>query len=265
MIRLEFPPAREGMRLARVPSRLFTELRLWQPGGTAAYTTDDAESAAVILHGTFDLVGNGTAWPARGARRTEYEGRPMAVFLPPRADFHAAGPVGEIAIVAARQLARAEQPVGRAALSHKPLLPMAGSGKAFDPTSGEWRPAETFPTAAESLPPRRMQQLRVGALTVERVLAPDYKAATLSIDEVVLPMGAELHLGAIEGRPPASEVLLLLRSEGQLSLRDAATGTAHHAPTAVEHAWLLSADEFATTSLRADTGRGYVLIAYAGK
>jgi hypothetical protein len=265
MIRLEFPPAIAGTRLARVPGRLITELRLWQPGGSAAYTTGDAESAAVILHGTFDLVGNGTAWPARGARRTEYDGRPMAVFLPPRADCRADGPVGEIAIVAARQLVKVEDPQGRAALSHKPLLPMAGSGKAFDPTSGEWRPAETFPTAAESLPPRRMQQLRVGAVTVERVLAADYKAATLSIDEAVLPPGTELQLGAIDGRPPAQEVLLLLRTEGQLSLGDAVTGAVQHAPTELEHAWLLSADEFAATRLRADRGRGYVLIAYAGK
>lgn len=265
MIRLEFQTAIAGARLARVPGQLFTELRLWQPGGTAAYTTDDVESAAVILHGTFDLVGNGTAWPARGARRTEYEGRPMAVFLPPRADCSANGPVGEIAIVAARQPTKVELPAGRAALSQKPLLPMAGSGKAFDPSSGEWRPAETFPTAAESLPPRRMQQLPVGALTVERVLAPDYKAATLSVDEVVLPAGAELQLGAIPGCPPAREVLLLLRTEGQLSLVEANSGHVHHAPPEPEHAWLLSPAEFAATSLRADRGRGYALIAYAGK
>ncbi len=265
MIRLEFPPAIAGTRLARVPGQWLTELRLWQPGGHAAYTTAEVESAAVLLHGTFDLVGNDTAWPARGARRTEYEGRPMAVFLPPRAEFAASGPVGEIAIVAARQPAKVEEPAGRAALSHKPLLPMAGSGKAFDPGTGEWRPAETFPTAAESLPPRRMQQFRIGAMTVERVLAPDYKAATLSIDELVLPAGTDLTLGTIPERPPATEVLLLLRTEGQLSLADATTGTVHHHPPEAEHAWLLSAAEFAALRLRAEVGRGYALIAYAGK
>ena len=44
MIRLEFPPAQQGTRIARIPGRLLTELRLWQPGGEAAYVTDDVDS-----------------------------------------------------------------------------------------------------------------------------------------------------------------------------------------------------------------------------
>ncbi|MFM1871016.1 MAG: hypothetical protein RL398_438 [Planctomycetota bacterium] len=258
MIRLEFPPAQQGTRIARIPGRLLTELRLWQPGGEAAYVTDDVESAAVLLHGTFDLFGNGTAWPARGARTTELLGRPMAVFLPPKADFRAHGPVGEIAVVAARRPDPEPEAAGREALSRKPLLPLAGSGKAFDPGSGEWKPAETFPTAAESLPPRRMTQHKVGDVVVERVFAPDYKAAVLSVDEAVLPPGASLALAAIPGRPPALEAMVLVRSEGLARIGD-------RPAEGGEYAWLLDAGEIEATTITAVEGRCYVLVAYAGK
>ncbi|MCA8966482.1 MAG: 5-deoxy-glucuronate isomerase [Planctomycetes bacterium] len=242
-----------------VGGRWFTELRLWRPRGEARYVTGDAESAAVLLRGTFDLVGGGTAWPARGARTTEFEGRPMAVFLPPRTEFGAHHGDGEILVVAARQPAAEPEPEGRAALSRKPLLPLAGSGKAFDPGTGEWRPAETFPTSAESLPPRRMQRLPVGDVTVERVFAPDYKAATLSLDEAVLPAGASLDLRAIPGRPLADEVLLFVRPRGTAQVR----GGEQVLDVAQDTALLVAAgEELAVTALG---DMAYVVIAYAGK
>ncbi len=239
--------------------RWFTELRLWRPRGEAAYTTGDAESAAVLLRGTFDLVGGGTAWPARGARTSEFEGRPMAVFLPPRTGFGAHNGDGEILVVAARQPQAAPEPEGRAALSRKPLLPLAGSGKAFDPGTGEWRPAETFPTSAESLPPRRMQRLPVGDVTVERVFAPDYKAATLSLDEVVLAAGSSLDLRTIPGRPLADEILLFVRPRGVAQVRCGEQVRACAQDTAL----LVAAGE--DLDVTADGDAAYVVIAYAGK
>lgn len=194
-------------------TRWLAHAQLWSPAERDAITTDDVETAAIVLAGTFDLVGGTTAWPARGARRTPFEGRPMAVFLPPRTTFRADGGRGEILLLAARQSASRPAADGREGLAHKPLLPLAGSGKAFDPTTGEWLPAEAFPSSPESLPPRRMQRLAAGGVTVERVLAPDYKAATLSVDEAVVPAGGELRLDAIPALPPHDELLVFVRGQ----------------------------------------------------
>lgn len=195
-------------------ARWCAHVQVWRPGDPDLVTTGEVETAAILLAGTFDLIGGSTQWPARGARATPLQGRPMAVFLPPRTEFRTRNGSGEILLFAARQPAARPEPEGRAALAAKPLLPLAGSGKSFDPTTGEWLPAESFPTAAESLPPRRMQRLPVGAVTVERVLAPDYKAATLSVDEAVVPAGATLRVRDIPGRPRASEVMVFVRDDG---------------------------------------------------
>jgi hypothetical protein len=56
-----------------------------------------------------------------------------------------------------------------------------------------------------------MQRLPVGDVIVERVLAADYKAATLSVDEAVMPAGATLRVRDIPGRPRAAEVLVFER------------------------------------------------------
>jgi len=193
--------------------RWLRRVRRWRPHDPDSVTTGDVEAAVILLAGTFDLIGGTTAWPARGARRTPFEGRPMAVFLPKHTEFRTQNGTGEILLVEAAQPAVREEPTGRDAFAKKPLLPMAGSGKSFDPNSGEWKPAETFPTAAESLPPRRFQRIPVGACIVERVFAPDYKAATLSIDEVVVPAGAALRVAEIPGRPRCDEVGVFVRDE----------------------------------------------------
>lgn len=195
----------------------------WRPRDPDTITTGEHEVAAILLSGTFDLVGGTTAWPARGARQTPFAGRPMAVFLPKHTPLRTTNGNGEILLVAARQPAAREEPQGRAALAHKPLLPLAGSGKAFDPHRGEWLPAETFPTAPESLPPRRFERLTVGAVTVERVFAPDYKAGTLAADEVVVPAGASLAVAAIPGRSRHDELLVFARSDGAAQVQVAGT------------------------------------------
>jgi hypothetical protein len=205
-------------RGATLPAcRWFTALRVLAVDGPMQVETGDEESCALLLAGTFDLAAGGTRWPSRGARSDPLGGRPVAVFLPPRCRFAVDAGRGEILLVSARQPPVAAPPAGRAALSRSPLLPLAGSGKAFDPGTGEWRPAETFATAAESLPPRRIERLAVGAATVDRVFAAGYKAATLTVDELALPAGASLRLRDLP-LPDASECLLFARTAGQLTV-----------------------------------------------
>jgi len=230
-------------------ARWLRHVHLWRPADPDTVTTGDVETAVVLLAGTFDLIGGSTAWPARGARKTPFEGRPMAVFLPPKTPFRTQNGNGEILLVAATQPVVREEATGRDALAKKPLLQLAGSGKSFDPTSGEWKPAETFPTAPESLPPRRFERIPVGACVVERMFAPDYKAATLSVDEVVVPKGATLRVAEIPGRPRCDEVAMFVREgDGQRGDRvEIVRG---------------NGDDVVITATNAPV---YVVLAYAGK
>ena len=150
---------------------------------------------------------------------------------------------------------------GRESLSQKPLLPLAGSGKAYDPQTGEWRPAETFATSPESLPPRRFTRLPVGDLTIERVFAPDYKAATLSVDEVTVAAGARLSVAAVPSLPRCDELLLFVRPEQQATIAHAG---ASHSITSDTAMWLPASD-IDDLAVVAPQGAAYVVIAYAGK
>lgn len=247
-----------GRRALLPASCHFTRAEVMAVSGQGTVTIGDEECCALVLSGTFDLRSGSTAWPSRGTRREPHDGRPVAVFLPPHADFTASGGSGEILLLGAR---RPEAPpaTGRDALRQSPLLPLAGSGKAFDPGSGEWRPAETFPTAAESLPPRRMQQIDAGGIVVERVFPPDYKAATLTVDEAVLPDGTVLALAGLA--PPSAEACLVyVRAEGELSITDGPIVVVVGGEAMVHHD-----GEAGRLELGARGGRAYVALAYAGK
>lgn len=239
-------------------TRWLDRVTCWRPRDPDGLVTGEHETAAILLAGTFDLVGGTSVWPARGARTEPFAGRPMVVFLPPHSEFRTSNGHGEILLLAARQPVARAEPVGREALARKPLLPLAGSGKAFDPNSGEWRPAETFPTAPESLPPRRFERIPIGPLVLERVFAPDYKAATLALDELVLPAGTSLAFRDVPGHPQADELLVFVRVEASAQL-----GT--HPLSAGDHAWCGSTAEFGAMALEAREGRVYVALAYAGK
>lgn len=206
------------MRSARLDAdSRFLAVHLAAVDGALAHTSGDGESCALLLGGTFDLRGGPTQWPNRGARATPFQGRPVAVFLPPHTELAAQNGSGEILFVEARKpvAARTE---GRAALHQSPLLPLAGSGKSFDPTRGEWLPAESFPTAAESLPPRRIAQVQLGDVRVERVFAADYKAEALCVDEFVVPAGRTAELAGLSFSPAADEALLFVRCEGEATV-----------------------------------------------
>ena len=253
----------ERLRTAELEgTRWLLHVQLWRPRDPDLITTGDVETTVLLLSGTFDLVGGSTVWQARGARPTPFAGRPMAVFLPPRTEFRTQKGSGEILLVAARQPVAHPFAGGREALSQKALLPLAGSGKAFDPNSGEWRPAETFAGAAESLPPRRMERLQVGALVVERVFAPDYKAATLSVDEVVVPAGASLRVADIPGRARGDEMLLFVRTQATASVVHAGKVTVVRDDAAF---CIATTAEQPDVTIAADGGPAYVVLAYAGK
>ena len=250
----------DRLRTAPCDGRWLAQLQLWRPNDPDVITTGDVETAVILLSGTFDLMGGSTAWPARGARQTPLSGRPMAVFLPKNTPFRTQRGQGEILLVAARQPEAPAPGQGRGVFGQSPLLQLAGSGKAFDPTTGEWRPAETFPTSAESLPPRRMTQLQVGACVVERVFASDYKAATLSVDEVVLPPGQSLAVADIPGRPRADEVLVFVRTEAA-----ATVSSAGQAMAASGDAAFCVATGPNDVVITAERSPAYVVLAYAGK
>lgn len=250
----------DGQRAAAAADLQWLDtLRLWSPATHDTIVTGEVETAVILLSGTFDLAAGGNAWPARGARRTPFEGRPMAVYLPPKSEFRASGGDGELLLIGARQPAGRPVAEGREALSQSPLLPLAGSGKSFDPATGEWLPAEAFPTSPESLPPRRMQRLTAGDVAVERVFVVDYKAATLTVDEFVLQPGQTLGLDAVPERPAHTELFVFVRTEGSAAL---GCGTAVAGDAAFALATPDARSDFAVT---ADAGRAYVVFAYAGK
>ena len=195
----------------------FVELRRVRIDTPLLRTTGVGESCALLLSGTFDLRGGHTQWQSRGARKSEFEGRPVAVFLPPHTEFAADNGTGAILFVEARQPS-ALPATGRAALRQSPLLPLAGSGKSFDPTIGEWMPAESFPTAAESLPPRRIAQLQCGLVRVERVFAAEYKAMSLVVDEAVVQGGTAWDLADLPLPASATEALIYVRSDGKVTI-----------------------------------------------
>lgn len=261
---LPLPGLGENRALALPASSRFSALRLFLVDGRTEHQLGDEEAVALLLSGTFDLAANGNHWGGRGARTTPLQGRPLALFLPPRASFEACG-AGEILLLAARPAADAPDPdaaTGRAALSQQPLLPLAGSGKAFDPQRGEWRMAETFPSSPEILPPRRIDRSTVDGVAVERVFPLAYKASTLSLDELVLAPGQGFDAAALPGRPPATELLLFVRSAARVTIRAGAEEF-----TVIGDAVLLQTHEPGAPRLwlRAGDAKCYAVLAHAGK
>jgi hypothetical protein len=106
-----------------------------------------------------------------------------------------------------------------------------------------------------------MQQLQVGACVVERVFASDYKAATLSVDEVVLPAGQKLAVADVPGRPRADEVLVFVRTEAGATVAHAGQESAVRGDAAFCFAIAGEPD----VSITAEGSPVYVVLAYAGK
>ncbi len=212
--------ADEGaLRVAQCPPGSWLKrLALARVHGDLVVTTGEGETCAILITGTFDLRAGHTQWQNRGARTEPFTGRPIAVFLPPSTEFAAHRGNGDLVLIEGKK-PPAQQPSGREALGQSPLLQLAGSGKSFDPTRGEWMPAESFPNAAESLPPRRITQLQCGAARVERVLAADYKAETLVVDEAIVPAGSTFDVAQLPLPDSVEECLVFVRCSGEAIVR----------------------------------------------
>ena len=241
------------------PGSRLTKLAIARVATELVVTTGEGESCALVVTGTFDLRGGHTQWQSRGARTEPFAGRPVAVFLPPRTEFAASNGAGEILVVEATK-PPAQQATGREALRQSPLLQLSGSGKSFDPTRGEWMPAESFPTAAESLPPRRIAQAQCGAVRVERVFAADYKAETLVVDECVVPERSTFDVAQLPLPAAAREALVFVRSSAPVTVRMGDTSIVVEGDAVVHACGAVQSLAIATTDAKA-----YVVLATGPK
>jgi hypothetical protein len=196
-------------------SRWLTELRvLTVEASTGERRTGSGESLLIVLDGTFDLFAGGGSWARRGIRATPFEGRPVALFLPPDTPFRAENGHGRIALVSSRQPELPKPETDAEERGRKPLLQLAGSGKAFDAVSQSWKPKEAFLTSPEALLPRRFERLDAGdGLVVERIAGADYKALSLRVDECTIPVGRTLTAPSC-GEPSPEECAVLVVSDG---------------------------------------------------
>jgi hypothetical protein len=97
---------------------------------------------------------------------------------------------------------------------------MAGSGKAFDPTTGEWKLHEEFASSAQAILPRHIERSDAAGIAVERVFAPGYKARGLCVDELVIPDGRTFLVADLADRPPrARELMVFVRPRAAAELR----------------------------------------------
>ena len=202
----------------------------------------------IHLTGTHDLYAGGGSWLRRGIRTTPLEGRPVALFLPPGTPFRLENGTGRAIVLSARQPELPAPASPKEVLSKQPLLPIAGSGKAFDPASGTWKPREAFLSSPEAILPRRIATVELDGVVVQRVLDLDYKALGICVDEIALGARQRLHL------PPshAAEVAIYFETDGVLEIE----GSPYRGRGVVRSS--------ASPELNAADGRAYLAIAYAG-
>ena len=194
----------------------FTRLELHDAAdGVVRGETGDEEAGLLLLRGTFDLQAGATTWGGRGARNTPLGAKPIAIFVPPRTPFAGATKAGSMLVVGCRQLPDQPTVEGKAALSHKPLLQMAGANKAYDPNTGEWRNAESFPSSPELIAPRRIERIEHGSVVEERVFPADYKTSAFTLGELHFPAAARLELPL----RPDEELLLFVQATAPVAVR----------------------------------------------
>lgn len=248
--------ARAGARLGTAETGLS-----WLTGlavielGSQPFTGELAqeEAALLVLSGTHDFEAGGKAWPQRGVRQTPMQGRPIALYLPPRTPFSVRNGRGEALLVRAQLPLPTGPAQGIEELARKPLLVLAGSGKAFDPTTGGWRPEEEFLDSPEFLLPRHIHSVEQDGVKVERIFSRGYKSRVLGLAEAVLPTGRRL-TGFAE---TAAEAILYYRSEGPLTV-EVGTG-----PLAVTGEGALAIADASVLELRAGSTPAYVALATA--
>lgn len=223
-----------------------------------ARMADDEEALALLLGGTLDLFAGSSSWLQRGLRATVFDGRPCAVYLPPKVGFRAAGR-GELL------LARGKRPPAPPASpkpdrASMPLLPLAG-GKAYDARTGTWEMLERFPSSPEAVLPRAIETTLIGDVRVERVFTFAFKAQTLCLDECLLGAGQRLTLPrpmTPTGVRYGEELVLFVRSEGECELTQ---GEAYRCRAGDS---VVSVRANAEVGLQARGGRAHVVAVWAG-
>jgi KduI/IolB family len=218
--------------------------------GGFASRTGAVETLLVVLHGTFDIVAGGGQWPARGVRTSPFAGKPVALFLPPNTGFELQSGHGAILLVSGIQPVQEEQ-IGEAT-SKKPLLAMAGSGKAFDPATGEWKDQEMFPSSPQALLPRHIEQDLTPGATVRHVFPWHFKALCLSLDEIVIEAGTTVDIPPAQAPDYPTERVAYYDTSGALTI----DGTEVHGQGC--------ADITARSQFTAETADAYLALAYAG-
>lgn len=214
-----------GFEAALDTAQWFTSCEiLANDGGSTQARTGDEEGCLVVLSGCHDLYAGGGSWIERGVRDAPENGRPVVVFLPPNTPFKVENGRGEVLRLGAR---RPPEPTGAASEDtpkKKPLLAMAGSGKAFDSESGTWTPQEQMPDSPEALLPRRIERVEGAGWVREHILPLEYKARGLVVEEIALAPGGTATLEP----DSALEHLVLVRSAEGTTLHglDAAVGGA---------------------------------------
>ncbi|MFO1051582.1 MAG: 5-deoxy-glucuronate isomerase [Planctomycetota bacterium] len=240
-------------------SRWLHELRrISVRGATPTLRNGSVESLCVVLSGTHDLHAGGGSWARRGVRQSPFEGRPVALYLPPHTPWGSAAGDGELLVASVIPPQKTQAEDLREAAARRPLLPLLGSGKAFDPTSGEWKTRESFPESPEALLPRRIARMTTSrGAPFERILDLDYKARGLCVDEAALEVG--IPFSAEPPRTPGypDECALWLQFDGILAIDG-------HELSAADSPCAMRCDPLAPPELRLVSGRGYVLAVYAG-
>lgn len=197
--------------------RWLSSLEYFSIDGEYSSRTGDVENLLIVLDGTFDIVAGGGSWTARGIRTSPIDGKPVALFLPPRIGFGLSNGTGSVLLVSGIQPEQVEK-AGEAS-SKRPLLALAGSGKAFDPASGEWKREEDFPSSPEAVLPRRIETTTpADGVTVRHVFPFGYKALCLGLDEIVLTAGCTTGVPEPEVPDYPEEIALYYEAPGGLVL-----------------------------------------------
>ncbi len=254
-------PTREGDDLLWTSSTAtwLRELRRCEfRGDTGTRRSGDTESVLVILSGTLDLYAGGSTWTRRGARPTPFDGRPIALYLPPLSAYGSTDGEGVVLIASVRTPPFEPARDARAAAAQKPLLPLLGSGKAFDPTTGDWRPRETFPDSPEAILPRRITRVDTATgASFERILGLEYKTRGLAVDEAALVQGVPLRCEPPRAAGYPSEAALWLELDGEV-LCDGVPVVGDGRPR------VLACSPARMPELVLRRGRAYALVVWAG-
>lgn len=252
-----------AVRMSRATDTAWARgVQLVRVAGTyEARTPDGEETLLVLLGGTLDLFAGSSSWLQRGLRDLPFAGRPCGVFLPPAIGLRACGD-GELLLVSTRKPEPKPVPAkaAPAASGLMGLLPMSGSGKAYDPRTGTWEMLERFPSSPEAVLPRAIETLDVGSARGERIFGFGFKAEASCLDEFVLGPGQSLTLPRPQTHdraPFGVELTLVVRTEGEARVRAAETRDCRGDTVLVG-----GADT--PVEVTATRGRAYVVAAWSG-